>query len=526
MRAALLVLALAAAGCRAASAHELDASASPAVDLSAIDFERPACQKRIAAALAEPAAPGAPLYERRRVDILARAYGEPVWFVEAPPKPAHDWADAYADGLKLPVDLRPTDRIVKLKEQVARKDLRKLLLRGGYVYAEDPHAAYALVRELGWGDLFDEPVVFVARGAERLKLARDPNVRAPYYRYADGPLAGAPARLMFADRAAVDPRELDPPLHRDLRGLAERVGFDRMTPEHVGRGAIVAKLRFGARWVRALLRSDGARVELDCLDADRDERAAVAAFQAETAWRRRAYAALHAAAEVIVGEELPFDRPHDVHDHLQDGKLRPSWELAYRQGKPTYGLEPDGHGYYVYDQRGRPFPPETCVAMVLDSYERASGTWYRPRGEPPGRSAGAIDFDALGLVNRAGVLAFEQFAEAHPELFAHTRYRGAERVPFAQRDAFFGFLAAHADDFAPGDVLAIQGPKRDGYVHQHAILLVEVDPVTGFPYGLADQMNQPRRRSWEGVMAEAPKRALLYHLKPTDALLGRLDPKH
>ena len=34
-----------------------------------------------------------------------------------------------------------------------------------------------------------------------------------------------------------------------------------------------------------------------------------------------------------------------------------------------------------------------------------------------------------------------------------------------------------------------------------------------------------RRRTWEGIMAEAPLRSLLYHVRPKPALLLKLDPQ-
>ena len=76
----------------------------------------------------------------------------------------------------------------------------------------------------------------------------------------------------------------------------------------------------------------------------------------------------------------------------------------------------------------------------------------------------------------------------------------------------------------PGDVIAIQGKKADGKIHQHAILVEWADPITGFPSGLADQMKRPRRRTWEGIMAEAPLRSLLYRARPRDTVWTRLDP--
>jgi len=83
----------------------------------------------------------------------------------------------------------------------------------------------------------------------------------------------------------------------------------------------------------------------------------------------------------------------------------------------------------------------------------------------------------------------------------------------------------HADDFRPGDVVAIQGRKADGLIHQHAILIEDTDPITGFPEALADQMKRPRRRTWEGIMAEAPLRSLLFHVRPTEAMVASLDGK-
>src|SRR4029077_14056799 len=101
---------------------------------------------------------------------------------------------------------------------------------------------------------------------------------------------------------------------------------------------------------------------------------------------------------------------------------------------------------------------------------------------------------------------------------------GAERIPFGERSRFFQFLLDHADDVRPGDVTAIQGLKRDNRIHQHAILVEWADPVTGFPGGLADQMKRPRRRTWEGIMAEAPLRSLLFRARPTAEVFAELHP--
>jgi hypothetical protein len=35
-------------------------------------------------------------------------------------------------------------------------------------------------------------------------------------------------------------------------------------------------------------------------------------------------------------------------------------------------------------------------------------------------------------------------------------------------------------------------------------------------------MKRPRRRTWEGIMAEAPLRSLLFHVRPGPAVLDAL----
>jgi hypothetical protein len=164
------------------------------------------------------------------------------------------------------------------------------------------------------------------------------------------------------------------------------------------------------------------------------------------------------------------------------------------------------------------------VDFVLDSFERTSGTWFHPLGEHPKRERGRLDFSETGNDNRRGVIPFGEFAGKHPELFDLIRFTGGERIPFGDRARFFAELEARGDDVRAGDIVAIQGKKADGKIHQHAILVEWTDPVTGFAAGLADQMRRPRRRTWEGIMAEAPLRSLFYRVRPTEDVFAKLDP--
>jgi hypothetical protein len=518
--------------CAVAQGGDTPASSSPTpiVTGSAGPPEAPAtspaadCHARIAAVLAGPALPGAPAFEARRVAILGRARGEPVVFVRAPASAPDASLSPAALATRRAIDALPAgarvDRVLA-RHRGDRATARSLLLREGYAYAEDPAEALALVTRTRLVDLFDEPTIGLVRGStrHRLELARG---KEPAYRHVGGPLDGRAADLLFGDRVAVDERDLAEPLHRDLRGARDRVGFDRVTIEHLGERAIVADLAFGAEHARALFDTDGASPRLACLDVPDADRPRFEAFSRAGIARRRSLAALSGAVDRAVVERLPFDRPRDVKDHFSDGRLRPLWQSAYRRGQGSFSYE--GEPYPVFDGVGRPAPPEMCIDFVLDSFERAADRWFRPRGEGPERTEGRLDLDALGITNRAGVMAFAAFAEAHPGDFDVVRLAPSDRIEFGDRDRFFRALVDRADLFAPGDVVAIHGLKRDGYVHQHAILVEDTDPVTGAPVLLADQMRWPRRRTWEGIMAEAPKRSLTYRVRFAERLLARLDP--
>ncbi|MDC0742186.1 hypothetical protein [Polyangium mundeleinium] len=496
-------------------------SSAPAPAAPNVEDEANACRRRVAEVLASPAAPGAPAFDAARIEILGRARGEPLIFAREPAPTPEDALDArLVPSARLFAKERPGGRIGGLRKR-HRGDpraLRALVLREGYAYASDPQDALALVTQITLTDLFDEPRIHLLRGHEMRALDRV-EVRREV-RYQDA--AGKPADLLFGDRVAVTEAELERPLHRDLAALADEIGFERARLRHTTESAIVADLRFGETWAAALLRADGARLSFDCLAEDPPAREAVRAFQDKTAQKRRAMQAIREAVSRAVDEALPFDRPDAEPDHFRDGTLRPQWMTAYLQGRESFSFEEKR--YAVFDSSGRPRPPEVCVDFVLDTYERAAGTWYRARGDKPGRAVGRFDFDESGIKNRRGVISFGEFAEAKPELFEVRRFRGEERIPFGERSRFFAELHDFADEVRPGDIISIQGEKRDKHIHQHAIFVERADPVTGFPFGLADQMKRPRRRTWEGIMAEAPKRSLFYRARPRDEVFAKIDP--
>ncbi len=489
------------------------------------DPEGAACQALARSIEAEPGSPGAPAFDANRREILGRARGEPLVLLREPaPKADAELSPGALASRRAFEKGRPGGRVAELARKHKRdpRGLRDLVLREGYVYSSNPHDALGLVTALTVADLFDEPEVWMARGSWVHALRRETRQREVVYRFVDGPEAGRAADLLFGDRIALRREDLGAPLHRDMSSLADDLGFDRARITHRTAGALVAELRFGRRWAKAVLGAEGAAVRLRCLAEDVPVREEVKAFREADAPRRRALAKMHELVTDQVRAGLRFDRPEGEPTADRDGQLRPHWATAYFQGRTSFEFE--GTALPVFDSKGNVWPPQVCVDFILDTFERMSGTWYSPQGAKPARLKGKLDFNDIGIPNRRAVLAFADFAEDQPELFEVRRWKGEERIQFGERSRFFAYLEEHADEVRMGDVVAIHGLKRDDRIHQHAILVDRTDPLTGFPYGLADQMKRPRRRTWEGIMAEAPKRSLLYRVRPTAALIEKMTP--
>ncbi len=524
-RLACLTIALLAASCeRTAPPAPVAPSAPPSTSAVRRSDEALAKCRAKATAIAEAdILRGAPRFTANRPYILGRARGEPVVFTAEPKATPSDQLDEVTVKLAARfAKSHPVARLRRLLPLLRGKpaEFRKLILRDGYVFATDPIEAFALVRVLRIAHLFEEESIWLQRAGAIAELKREQSGNRParyvYVTGAHGYEAGAAAELLFADRFALTKRGLDAPLHRSLSKLTDELGADRVLIQRMTELGATAELRFGELTVTAVLEHRDAELRLGCINETAEQRAKLERHRESTAFVREARRRMRRAVDGFVRERLRFDRPVGEKTADRDGELRPAWRWAYRQGRRAFSV--DDASYMVFDGKGRPAPPQVCVDLVLESYERAAGTWFAPLGQPRQRTKGTFDWNDYEIKNRRGVIALEKFATEHEQLFSVFKPELAKRVPFAQRRKFFDYLVANASLFRPGDVLAIRGIKNDGKIHQHAILLERTDPVTGMPFGLADQMKWPRRRSWEGIMAEAPRRSFYFRARPTDAV--------
>jgi hypothetical protein len=267
---------------------------------------------------------------------------------------------------------------------------------------------------------------------------------------------------------------------------------------------------YGSARVPAVLRVDHGKLALEC-EAPGAERARVLEHRARTLRAQQLHERLLAVMKAQVDEGLPFDEPK-TEDGQQDGKLRPEWRIAYRHGRSQY--EFNGDRYWVFDRDGRPHVPQVCIDFIADTFERASGTWWRPRGEARERVVGRLDFDDLALENKRSVEQFLAFAQAHPQWFEVRQLQGEERISLRNRGRFFAALFQSRMDYRPGDIVVILGKRDDDKLHYHSFFVYEVDPLSGMPVLLAANAGRPRIRTWEGEMQNAPARSILARIRP------------
>lgn len=479
------------------------------------------CQSKIESFEREEHDPGTPKLDRHRAQVLARVKGEPVLF-ERPPefsKRASRAAKSYRAALaktRYPWDvLRHFSPALEARPELGRA----VMLREGYLYAETPGMARALYEFAVLDDLFDDPELVLERGPLRLKVTRDEKGK---YHYADGPEQGDKARLLLFDRVLRPGEPATKALHFDARGAAYRYGFDRMKEVRSTEDRVFAEVRYGNHYVPTLFGRHEIELELDCEVIDPEKNEAILAARERHQRRQRALRPLRQAMVFQVREKLPFDEPKTEWGQ-QDGHLLSAWEKAYSNGEDHYTFNFDR--YDVFTEKGAPNVPQVCIDFVTHTFERASGTWWRPRGEPRERVTGKLDLDPLIPGSRRQIYSFLDFVKQRDEAFEVKTLPLMERVPYQLKYRFYEYLAAHRDDFVPGDVVMIRGyAPWDHYSvpHSHAFFVYESDPVTGMPILLAGNAGKPRIRSWEPVMGRTPLRSIRHRLRPKLEWLERV----
>jgi hypothetical protein len=448
-----------------------------------------------------------------RAQLLGRTRAVPVLFLARPEPDATEPAVALRRMLEALPGYATFDTVVGKVRR--RPELaRAVFLRDGYLYTENPELA-ALYGSLTLSLLFREPRLVITRGAEELGAERASDGD---YEYTSGDERGRRAKLLLFDRVAAVGANLGNPLHVDLRALSHELGFDELSIARATTEQLAVEARYGNAWIPLLLGMSDGKLSFVC-EAPGAERARVLAQRARAQRAAQAQARLVSVIKEQVDEGLPFDEPK-TEDGQQDGRLRPEWRNAYLNGSSSF--EFNGDSYAVFDAAGRPRPPQVCIDFVLDTFERAGGTWWQRRELGRQRVLGRLQFDDPGLANRRSVERFIDFARARSESFDVYELPPEARIPLRHRARFFAELYRARAEFKRGDIVAILGPREDEKLHYHTFLIVDADPLSGMPTELAGNAGRPRIRSWEDEMKNAPRRSILARIRPRPAWLEAL----
>jgi hypothetical protein len=478
------------------------------------------CLARIAETRRRPSLTAVQQSDAVRQSLLTTVKAVPVIFERAPePEPSDDpvvrsfrrwWRQSPHPGgvLQKLLDTVPA----------APNLLRSVSLREGYLYAEDLAHASALVRLLRSEQLFDAPEIWLQRGEETFHASRQNG----QYQYTDGPLRGQAVALVLFDRMGTG--AIPEPLHLDVRALRYKLGFERMRVVHWTEEALVAELFYGPYSVPSLLKRDGAHLSLDCESPDPSQRPALEAWRRERRALNTAFRSVQLAIAKQIQDGLPFDEPlHEIGQ--EDGKLRGAWLRAYDQGWDAFRFHDDV--YQVFGPRGQAWVPEVCVDFLLDTLERAAGTWWAPRWLPRERHVGKLDFSSFDRDQLRRVPEFVNFASLHPEWFEVRTFTKREQIPIGSPH-FLPRLAADAASFVPGDLVIIGGYvpwDARAYTHYHSLFVYDSDPITGMPILIASNPGRPRQVTWLWEAGRTPRRTLRYRIRlKADWLARAVEP--
>ncbi len=461
-----------------------------------------------------------PIPAAQRHRIFGRAKGWPAVFLRAPLRDTSSLEPSVArlaEGLDDPRRGHSALRNLRNVLGSRKQAYRSTVLREGYLYADLPDTAFRFTWSITLDELFDEQEVWLLRGSQANKLVRTDRG----YRYADGADQGKAATLLMFDRVATSLEDLLPALHVDFVPAMHALGFDRVSIERITDEGLFVRLRYGPDGPSvpaAFVPTSEGLAKFVCQVVETGDVERVATLQSTQAARHEALQALRSAITAAVDESLPFDEPK-AEEGQQDGSLRPLWERAYLQRDTSYTF--NDVRYQVFDSRGRPRPPQVCIDFVLESYERASGTWYTGKDEPRGRRVGRFDFSAISMPNRRGIESVVGFFRNNPGVFAVWDLPENQRVRFQETDRFLDRILRHADEYRSGDVVVIYGMKGDE-PHYHSVIVFETDPVSGFPVLVAGNAGKPRIQSWHAAMQSAPLRSIKHRLRPDLTFLRNL----
>ncbi|MCG2718854.1 MAG: hypothetical protein L6408_08495, partial [Nanoarchaeota archaeon] len=377
--------------------------------------------------------------------------------------------------------------------------LRSIFLPSGYFFTENKDLAIWLYRNTNFETFFNEDVIYVFRGHELIglrkkkvltQLRRDWRPRsAKNQEMYCTENSESQAYLLFNDRVAINIDGLTSNKHHtNIEDLQSKLMFNTLKINGADKGLKVSLRYSNKEYVEGILKYNEDLIKFVPTSISQEEyetlldkRKEFFDFKDKLIW----------AINQFQEDEVFFDEPQGERDDEQlDGLLRGLWKRAYYKGETEYTFR--GVTYDVFASNGNVKTPQVCIDFVRDTFERASGNWYNPKGEKPGKTKGFLDFkkdlnlkDGYDLRRIAKLM---KIAEKHKDKFEVFNTPEENRVSYEAGKAFYDnllYLANGDMDLQSGDIFLIYGPvDYDNTMHYHSGIISNVDPLTGFPIQL------------------------------------------
>jgi len=240
---------------------------------------------------------------------------------------------------------------------------------------------------------------------------------------------------------------------------------------------------------------------------------------AEVITRDKLLEPLFAAMQKQINEKLPFDEPLRENGRQLDGMLRPTWVEAYMHHKRSYALE--NTRYRTVGPKTVPLVPQVCADFIIDTVDRAAGTWYADSLKHPERIVGKFDFrKEMELAN------FNPRNADHIIQYFKTRPDDFEFI-FDGDGPVVGDIAGLKKWFKDinvqlGDLIIIRGRApwdRGKEIHYHSMFITKMNSDEILITGNA---NFPAEWSLEREVARAPKRKIISVIRFTNNFLRKM----
>jgi hypothetical protein len=218
-------------------------------------------------------------------------------------------------------------------------------------------------------------------------------------------------------------------------------------------------------------------------------------------------------------DKLPFDEPRHEYGRQLDGKLRPYWEEAYFNKHTKYAFE----GGVYYTMGPKPMVPQVCADFIVDTIDRAAGTWYSSDLKHPKKIIGKLNFRKEILDSKLeprNASHLIKFFDSHPDDFEMI-FQG-DGMEVGDANALKVWMQTMKVQI--GDIVIIRGkaPWDHGKeIHWHSFFVTRVND-SGIPYMIMGNAGHPKEVMVEDEVKRAPKRKVVAIIRMTNSFLKKL----